>query len=87
MDDNGKCTKGFPKFNCNPEKKICDCNKHSIHGDETYPTYRRRCCNILDNEDMKTSKKLEELEIIGGVGFTKVKCRYLGGADVTMDNR
>ena len=60
MDDNGKCTKGFPKFNCNPEKKICDCDKHSIHGDETYPTYRRRCCNILDNEDMKTSKKLEK---------------------------
>ena len=90
MDDNGKCTKGFPKFQCDIKKNICiDCTKHTIHGEETYPTYRRRCCKTLGNGDMKKteSKELEKLGITGGLGFTEVKCRYLGGADVPMDNR
>ena len=59
MDDNGKCTKGFPKFRCDDEKNICDCIKHTIHGEDTYPTYRRRCRKILK---LLATKKTEETE-------------------------
>ena len=80
MDDNGKCTKGFPKFKC--KDQICDCFKHTIHGEETYPIYQRRCCKTLGSEE-----EFEDKNIRSGLGFTTIKCRYLGGVDYTMDNR